>query len=346
MNKGTTSKAPVLESQPQAGEKVFLFLWAILSNTKEWIMEYTQDVFRAITQNYNEESMKELRERKKRKKAYFQRLKHQMGVFTPEQKRKKHQAHQTSEMSDSFTKMEDLENQLMMLKEQIAIVSKQEKSPTQLRKSVGKHSAEKRVLSALGKSTVPPPPTMSTVPPPPPVSFNIPPPPTTLVSNSTIPLPPVGIAQPIKPMEKADSQKPAQKPAPTQAIQHTMSISDMIKKSGSIKLRPIQKSPGGTPVKNAKQSLQGELFAAIKNKFSNVNRKQEEDESDVESSSSFTLSPIKKTTKAASPKIMVSSPITKGLVKKVQDKPEDKENMSPQTKFAMARSNIAKLFEQ
>lgn len=392
MNKGQSKTGSVTSSSsPAVGERVFLFLWAFLSNTRDWIMEYAHDVFNAITQNFDEKTLKEMKERKRRKKAYLQRLKHQMGYFTPERKQTKQGASPLIDQLDSISKMEDLESQLMMLKEQIAMVARAEKQqqPTLLRSSMNSESSSRRIQkkntksraeSAALSSNIPPPPPMSSsflgtktissssnnIPPPPPLaqttSSNIPPPPS-LAQIAMTPSKSAGVAKPIVSVTgDSNSQnevvsasltaKPKNAPQGP-PLKHTMSIADLIKNSGSIKLRPVQKSPGGTPMRRSTSNIQGELFAAIKNKFSSVHKLQKqdcEDESDVESSSSFTCSPVKQpTTKALATTTAPMSPMVKSQAKitsSTNTNDLDKENLSPQTKFAMARRNIAKLFEK
>ncbi|KAG2374185.1 hypothetical protein C9374_011022 [Naegleria lovaniensis] len=408
MNKSQSKTGSVSSSSsPAMGERVFLFLWAFLSNTRDWIMEYTHDVFNAITQNYDEKTLKEMKERKRRKKAYLQRLKHQMGYFTPERKTKSQQGGPNSsplEPLDSISKMEDLESQLMMLKEQIAMVARAEKqqqtnsnasssllggggssSELSSRRKKTKSSSSSRNHNAaesamMSSSNIPPPPPMSSsfvgtktvctssnIPPPPPVmTSNIPPPPPIMMTPSKS----FGVAKPIQTQSNDivhssshdDEHDTASiltaKPKNSQPLKHSMSIADLIKNSGSVKLRPIQKSPGGTPMRKSTSNIQGELFAAIKNKFSSVHKLQKqdcEDESDVESSSSFTCSPVKQQQQPTKP-LTSSSPMVKSQAKIASSTAVsyttttndllDKENLSPQTKFAMARRNIAKLFEK
>ncbi|EFC45230.1 predicted protein [Naegleria gruberi] len=341
--------------QPVFGERAFLFMWALLSNTRDWFVEYAKDVFNAITQNYDVSSLKDMKERKRKKKAYFQRLRHQMGYFTPDKKKKQQESsYNTSPLEglestlDSLTKMEDLEQQLMMLKEQIAIVSKNEQSSS-LRKTVARNTVEKRVKSSIQQqaTNIPPPPPISNIPQPPPMMMipggaaaaGVPPPP--LLSIPTVPI--VLTKPKFTIVKKDDNEQPKAEPL----HQQPMSISDLIKKAGSVKLRPIQKSPGGTPMKKNPNAFQGELFAAIKNKFSSVHNLQRQDdaESDVESSSSFTCSPIRKPVPLS--KVVASPKVSPKVVNKQLSTPNDmdKENMSPNTKFQQARKNIAKLFE-
>ncbi|KAL9656849.1 hypothetical protein ABK040_004383 [Willaertia magna] len=294
-------------------EKVFLFSWAFFSNTTNWFREYTSDIVNAVTQNYDEKTIKDL-DKRRRRKAYLKRLKHQSGVLSPSKS--------NSDLHDSNVseaKVKEMENQLSMLKEQLAIATKQQdkqnkkssRSSKDLRRDIGRTNAERKLKSSQQSSLVTPvaTPPVSNIPPPPVFNnnANIPPPPV-FNSNATVPPPPTFTNIPKMPappsisitpiVKKTETVKTEVVPKAKQPIERSLSIADMIKNcNGKFNLKPVQKRSPKVSPKKAAHDFHNELFSAIKSKFNklnNIKKQEDENSSDVESTTGFD-SPIKVT---------------------------------------------------
>ncbi len=290
-----------------------MFLWAVVSNAKEFVVDYTSE----LMQNYlrstpktKEEIDLEQKARRKKKLAYFRRMKRQMGLISPDKK------NASGSKIEPTSKIDNLENELLQLKMELSAFSKPKSE------------------SAL---TIPPPPplpmlgnrTSSTVKSA--TTDSIPAPPSLPISSSSssIPAPPsVSLLTQIK--EKTATQKTnipnpiygsgpnfaSPKPQQKQQEPAKMSVAEMIKSASAsgiaLKTTNVDRSPNGTPLKKKMGSqidLQSELFAAIRSKFHAVNR----DKVDTDSDSDF--SPAKKQTS------------TKKVAKEAVN--DDKENQSP-----------------
>jgi hypothetical protein len=308
-----------MPSSNSFGENLFLFVWAVFSNTKEFLVEYVHDVTELVVPSmaYTRKQINNNRKhtsKSKQKKAYFRRVRHQMGVFTPEKEKQQRKAAAAeaakkvlmvsdeedqlnleatvdnllnfSGESESATRLEDLEHQLLVLKKEMAFLTNNNHvnsltAPVSIQK---RKSVASKTLSPpktnIGPS-VPPPPVMFTSAPPPP-------PPPVVISSMPIPPPlPLHVKEISSPSIKSQQQSGTiSKPR----VERSMSLAEMIKnsKKENLKSTTLKRSPGGTPLKhrsnsagNSSGGFQNELFAAIRNKF------KSQEESDTESDDDF-----------------------------------------------------------
>jgi hypothetical protein len=301
------------------GEKVFLFIWAVVSSTKDLVVDYTTDVLQYVSPTVKPNRTKskkpqQLSVHDRRRKAYFRRLRHQMGVYTPERDKNSNKSLSKNAEDindeddldniaanlqnvlggddDKQSKLEDLESQLMELKQQLAFIAGKPSPQKHQLKPAPVHLESKSLktippaprtpsmmnnhaniaASIVTKTTtfVPPPP-----PPPPLPSFNSAP------QNLTSSMPSLRINT------NTTSNK----------MERSMSLADIVRSAKDHKLRPtkdVNRSPNGTPKKGKPVGgFQHELFAAIKSKFRTMNDDEEKknNDSDSDSDSGFDTPP-------------------------------------------------------
>lgn len=269
------------------GESIFLFVWAALSNTRDFIIDYAIN----IIENFSSSPKRRERQQQRRKiQAYFERFKRQIGIDSgdnnPSKLKKKSFAQKntprTQTSNTESSKIESLENELMMLKQELATLSKQKKrkflhsaffytSPLEIRKkkvvrkqkkvsevstdeeSVTRHEAKQGTVDEPQDVYPPPPPpppmnlsisSETTNPPPPPP----PPPPMNLAMNSksktTIQPPPMNLPKKREPLKERN----------TVNTPPSLSIASELSK---VKLRKVN-------VEEKKKNPKSELLAMIK----------------------------------------------------------------------------------
>jgi hypothetical protein len=280
------------------GEKIFLFVWALVSQTKDVLLDYTTDIIQYLSATQkprgHKKKPRQISLQDRRRRAYFRRLRHQMGVYTPD-KDKHEKQNQDIELNaggdeldniaanlqqalgedDKQSKLEDLESQLMELKQQLAVIT-----------GTGKASPQKQLQPApvvIEKSKMPPPthiPSMmnnhvniaASIKSVPPAPSNVPPPPP--------PMPAVLTQKSTNARPLSQSIPAPTTPSNTNRMDRSMSLADIVRSAKDLKLRPtdVSRSPNGTPNRPKKPSagFQSELFAAIKSKFKTINEEDED----------------------------------------------------------------------
>jgi len=178
------------------GERLFLLVWAVLSNTRDFMVEYSSDVLLIVAPNTHRALVKsglfgasKSRSSKKSKqtKAYFRRVRRQMGLYTPPKKGKSsstlsslNSSRILSDEDDRLNleaavdnlllldddmggggKLEDLETQLLMLKKEMAMM-------TNSGATTSVSQQHRTNQSSVAPPPPPPPPQFSAPPPPPP----------------------------------------------------------------------------------------------------------------------------------------------------------------------------------
>jgi hypothetical protein len=327
------------------GERLFLMVWAVLSNTKDFIVEYASDVLMTISSNtykvlvsigiFNDvnHQCSGNRQLSRRRRAYFRRVRRQMGIYSPVRNNKSKKTTNTSLLDqsklfvtdeedrlnlektmdnlvlnlsdgmDSTGRLEDLENELLLLKKQMALLvgtnsggtsagigtSSNNSKKKQNRLTTGNNSNEP-ILQSLAQQQNPS--NKSAPPPPPPLppvsasflstggssSFK-----SSILNNS-------GTNTNTSQNNNGNNHdnnngpsvatgNPAEQPPIKSKIERSMSLADIIKNTKReqlLRTTEIKRSPGGTPCKSNPRSkslnmgangFQSELFAAIQNKF-------------------------------------------------------------------------------
>ncbi|KAL0487160.1 hypothetical protein AKO1_001037 [Acrasis kona] len=293
------------------GEKIFLFVWAVVSSTKDVFIDYTVELFDYITAAAKPERKKKLKQvsaQDRKRRAYFKRLRHQMGVYTPEKSKSVPLPEGDGDELDAIaanlqkvlgdddkqSKLEDLESQLIELKQQMAFMtsgSKPSPQKHQLQPAPVKMEAQNQPPAMMNNhveiakniptaaTNVPPPP-----PPPPPMNM---PPKTKIILKQDL-----SASVPLRPSSPTSPTAPA-----TGRIERSMSMADIVRSAKNHKLKPtdVHRSPNGTPAKKKGGNFQNELFAAIKNKFSTSSDSAQNSDNDSDSDS-FDTPPRKSNT--------------------------------------------------